>query len=101
MDFLNLLAESGKTSKGTENTIVFVFEILMMIISIIMIIVGMLQNKKSQTGLSALNGGNEELFSNTKERGFERTMSLWMMSLGIIFFVLTIIISILTNTVLK
>ena len=76
LELLTNILATDKTSKATENVIVFVFEILVMIISIIMIVVGMLQNKKSQTGLSALNGGNEELFSNSKERGLDRTLSI-------------------------
>ncbi|WP_338972454.1 preprotein translocase subunit SecG [Spiroplasma endosymbiont of Panorpa germanica] len=78
-----------------------VFEIFAMIVALIMIAVGLIQNKKSQTGLSALNGGNDELFSNSKERGLDKTMSIWMFSLGISLFVITIIICILTNTILK
>jgi preprotein translocase subunit SecG len=34
------------------------------------------KNKTSQTGLSALNGGNEELFANSKERGIDKVMSV-------------------------
>ncbi|AXK50753.1 preprotein translocase subunit SecG [Spiroplasma alleghenense] len=84
-----------------QNTLIMVFEIFAMIIALIMIAVGLIQNKKSQTGLSALNGGNDELFSNSKERGLDKTMSIWMFSLGIALFVITIIICILTNTILK
>ncbi|UWD34705.1 preprotein translocase subunit SecG [Mycoplasma cottewii] len=80
--------------------IILAFEILAMIISIIMIFVGLIQNKQSQTGLSALNGGNEELFSNSKERGLDKTLSMWMLSLGIIFFILALTICIITNTML-
>ncbi|ATZ16653.1 preprotein translocase subunit SecG [Entomoplasma freundtii] len=100
-DFVMTLLASDKTSNATGNRIIFIFEIIMMVVSVGMIIIGLLQNKKSQTGLSALNGGNEELFSNSKERGADRTFSIWMLSLGIAFFVATIIICILTNTILK
>lgn len=55
--------------KPTANRVILAFEIIMLIVSIIIIIIGIIQNKTSQTGLSALNGGNEELFSNSKERG--------------------------------
>ncbi|AUF83832.1 preprotein translocase subunit SecG [Mesoplasma syrphidae] len=75
-------------------------EIVAMIVAIIMVIVGLLQNKKSQTGLSAINGGNEELFSNSKERGMDKTLSIWMLSLGIVFFIVALVICILTNTIL-
>lgn len=92
---INLLA-----SVTTNNSIILAFEILAFVISIIMIIVGLIQNKKSQTGLSALNGGNEELFSSSKERGLEKVLTVTMLSLGIILFVATIIVCILTNTII-
>jgi len=80
---------------------VFTLEIVMMVVSIVMIVIGLLQNKKSQTGLSALNGGNDELFTNSKERGADKVFSIWMLALGIVFFIITMVICILTNTVLK
>jgi preprotein translocase subunit SecG len=55
---------------------VFTLEIVMMVVSIVMIVIGLLQNKKSQTGLSALNGGNDELFTNSKERGADKVFSI-------------------------
>ncbi|WP_031542562.1 preprotein translocase subunit SecG [Mesoplasma photuris] len=85
---------------STGSIVVFTFEILMMVVSIMMIVIGLFQNKKSQTGLSALNGGNEELFSNSKERGMDKVLSIWMLSLGIAFFVITLVVCIVTNTVL-
>lgn len=95
MEF-NLLSVS--TQVGNE--IIFAFEILCLVIAIIMILVGLIQNKKSQNGLSALNGGNDELFSNSKERGFDKTLSIWMFSLGIAFAVIAIIICILGHTII-
>ena len=79
------------------NLTVYGFEIVALIIAICMIIVGMVQEKKAQTGLQALNGGNDELFMNTKERGLDKTLSKAMMYLGIAMFCVTIIISIFTN----
>ena len=79
----------------------FGFEIVALIIAIFMIVVGLLQNKKAQTGLSALNGGNEELFINTKERGLDKTLSRVMLILGIILFVVTFIIIMFTNHFIK
>ncbi|KNG79714.1 preprotein translocase subunit SecG [Mycoplasma sp. HU2014] len=95
---LSFLVSSDTMEIGRK--IILAFEILAMIISIIMIFVGLIQNKQSQTGLSALNGGNEELFSNSKERGLDKTLSVWMLSLGIIFFILALTICIITNTML-
>ncbi|ATZ21275.1 preprotein translocase subunit SecG [Mesoplasma tabanidae] len=84
-------------SSTTAQIIILVIEIVAMIASIIMILIGIFQNKNSQSGLSALNGGNDELFSNSKERGLDKTLSTWMMSLGIIFFVVALAACILTN----
>ncbi|AKU79317.1 preprotein translocase subunit SecG [Spiroplasma turonicum] len=96
---MNLLASASQ--KEMSNQIILVFEVIALIVSLLMIVVGLIQNKSSQTGLSALNGGNDELFSNSKERGTDKTMSIWMFSLGIILFVVTIVIGIITNTILK
>ncbi|AUM62327.1 preprotein translocase subunit SecG [Spiroplasma monobiae] len=90
---MNLLAST------TANQIILGFEILALIVSVFMIIIGLIQNKSSQTGLSALNGGNDELFSNSKERGMDKTTSIWMFSLGITLFIITIAIGIISNTV--
>ncbi|QBQ07300.1 preprotein translocase subunit SecG [Spiroplasma gladiatoris] len=95
---VELFASTSERLLG--NRIIFAFEILALIISVLMITVGMIQNKTSQTGLSALNGGNDELFSNSKERGLDKTLSIWMFSLGIIIFVSTIVIGIITNVLL-
>jgi preprotein translocase subunit SecG len=95
---MNLL--NAKSDAFANNTIIFAFEILSLVIAIIMIAVGLIQNKISQTGLSALNGGNDELFANSKERGLDKMMSIWMFSLGIILGVVAVLIAILQNTIL-
>ncbi len=87
-------------SQVTANQIIFVFEILAMIIGAGMLVTGILQNKESQTGLAALNGGNDELFANSKERGKEKNLSIVMLSLGIALVTDVIICSVLTNTLL-
>lgn len=84
----------------TANTVIYVFEIVALIVSIIMIIIGLLQNKKAQTGLSALNGGNDELFANSKERGLDRTLSIFMLSFGLTLLIVTLLISLLTKVLL-
>ncbi|AEM68509.1 preprotein translocase subunit SecG [Mycoplasma putrefaciens] len=95
---ISFFATSETMELGRQ--LILAFEILVMIISLLMIVIGLVQNKQSQTGLSALNGGNEELFSNSKERGLDKTLSIWMLSLGIVFFVLSLTICIITNTML-
>ncbi|AHF60575.1 preprotein translocase subunit SecG [Spiroplasma mirum ATCC 29335] len=86
--------------RETSNTIIYAFEIVALILSVIMIIIGLLQNKKSQTGLSALNGGNDELFANSKERGLDCTLSIAMLSFGSGLLIITLIICLLTNVLL-
>ena len=88
-------------NQTTANKIILAFECIALIVGILMIIIGILQNKESQTGLAALNGGNEELFANSKERGKEKVLSIIMLTLGIILIVTTIVILILTNTILN
>jgi preprotein translocase subunit SecG len=46
-------------------------ENIVLIISLLIIIVGLMQGKKNQDGLTALTGGNQELFAIKKERGFD------------------------------
>lgn len=87
-------------SDETANKIILAFECLALIAAIIMIIVGIFQNKESQTGLAALNGGNEELFANSKNRGKEKIFSIIMLSVGSFLIISTIIILILQNTIL-
>jgi len=88
---------SNSISQYGINQIILTFECIIFIISFIMIIIGILQNKESQNGLAALNGGNDELFANSKERGKEKIFSIIMFSLGSSLAVLTIVISVLTN----
>jgi len=94
------MLHQSSLSNTTANTIIFVFEIISLIVAILMIVVGIIQNKTSQTGLSALNGGNDELFANSKERGLDKIMSIWMLSLGVVLSVVAIVIAILQNTIL-
>lgn len=67
---MNLLLEHTEANK-----IILGFEIIIFIIGIILITVSLLRNNQAQAGLSALNGGNEELFLNRKERGLDRLLS--------------------------
>ncbi len=81
------------------NKIILVFECISLAASLLMILVGILQNKEFQTGLAALNGGNDELFANSKERGKQKILSRVMLILGIILVISVIISSILGNTI--
>ena len=69
-------------------------KIVLLIISVLLILVSLLQNGKSE-GLSAFTGNSDlGLFKDIKERGPEKVMSYITMALGVIFFVLVIIIKI-------
>ncbi|WP_339023982.1 preprotein translocase subunit SecG [Spiroplasma endosymbiont of Agriotes lineatus] len=82
----------------SKQNILLIFEIILLIIGFAMIVIGLLQSKKTQSGLGALSGGNQELFAQTKERGLSRTLSFMMLGCGTCLFVLSMIIRILENT---
>lgn len=82
----------------SKQNILLIFEIILLIIGFAMIVIGLLQPKKTQAGLGALSGGNQELFAQTKERGLSRTLSLMMLGCGSCLFVLSMIIRILENS---
>lgn len=83
-----------------NQNLIFAFEIVLFIIATVLVILGLLQGKKSHNGLGALSGGNQELFASTKERGWARLFSIITLGLGISLFVVAIVIRILVNTLL-
>lgn len=69
-------------------------KVILLIISVLLILISLLQNGKSD-GLAAFTGSSDlGLFQNVKERGPEKVISIITMVLGIIFFVLVIVIKI-------
>lgn len=81
----------------TIGEIVFSFETIIFVIAFALVTIGLIRNKQDQSGLSALNGGNQELFLNRKERGLDKILSHLIFGLGISLFVLDLIAVILTN----
>ena len=70
-------------------------KILLLVLSVILIVISLLQSGKSD-GLSAFTGsGDLGLFQNTKERGPEKVLSYITMGVGIAFFIVAILCSIL------
>ena len=55
----------------------------------------LLQSDKSESASNILMGANSELFAQRKERGFELFISRFTLALGILFFVICLIMSIL------
>lgn len=66
-------------------------QILLIIISILLIAIVILQSGKSATASSSIMGGNDELFSNRKERGSELFITRLTWVLGTAFFVICIL----------
>ncbi|MCI8670410.1 MAG: preprotein translocase subunit SecG [Bacilli bacterium] len=67
-------------------------EILLLIVSVLIIAVVLLQGNKSTDGGQIITGGNEALFQNMKERGFELFISRFTLALGILFFIISLIL---------
>lgn len=68
-------------------------EIALLIVSILLIIIVLLQSGKAESAGQIIQGGNSDLFSNRKERGFELFISRLTMLLGVAFFALSLFIS--------
>jgi len=70
-------------------------EVVLIIVSVLLITVVLLQSDKSESASNILLGASSELFANRKERGFELFISRFTLILGIIFFVICVIMSLL------
>lgn len=69
-----------------------ILETILLIISVLIIALVLLQSNKASDAGQVITGGNNELFQNMKERGFELFISRLTLSLGIIFFVISLIL---------
>ena len=67
-------------------------EIILLVVSILIIALVLLQGNKASDAGQIITGGNETLFQNMKERGFELLVSRLTLALGIIFFVISLIL---------
>lgn len=65
----------------------------LIIISIVLIILVLLQSNKAESGAQIISGGNSDLFSKRKERGAELFISRLTFLLGMIFFVVSLIMT--------
>ncbi|MEE3342855.1 MAG: preprotein translocase subunit SecG [Bacilli bacterium] len=68
-------------------------ETVLLIVSILLIIIVLLQSGKAEAAGQIVQGGGSELFANTKERGIELFITRITMILGILFFVISLILS--------
>lgn len=69
-------------------------EIAVLIVSVLLIAIVLLQSGKAEAASQIIQGGNSDLFSNRKERGVELFISRLTFTLGLLFFVLCLSISI-------
>lgn len=67
-------------------------ETILLIVSVLLIAIVLLQGNKASDAGQILSGGNETLFQNQKERGFELFISRLTLILGILFFVISFIL---------
>ena len=67
-------------------------ETILLIISVLLIAVVLLQSNKASDAGQIITGGNETLFQNMKERGFELFISRLTLVLGILFFIISLVL---------
>ncbi len=66
-------------------------KIFLLIISLLLIAIVLLQSNKAEGASQIISGGNADLFSRRKERGAELLISRLTMTLGLIFFLVSLI----------
>ena len=64
-----------------------ILENVLLVVSILMIVIVLLQSDKASDASQIITGGNDALFMERKERGFELFISRLTLSLGILFFI--------------
>ena len=66
-------------------------KIFLLIITLLLIAIVLLQSNKAEGASQIISGGNADLFSRRKERGAELLISRLTMTLGLIFFLVSLI----------
>ncbi len=67
-------------------------ETILLIVSVLLIALALLQSNKASDAGQVITGGNDTLFQNTKERGFELFISRLTLVCGILFFLISFIL---------
>ena len=70
-------------------------EVLLLVISVLLITVVLLQSGKAESASNIMRGGNAELFAQRKERGSELFLSRMTLFLGLLFFVICLVLSLM------
>lgn len=68
-------------------------ENILLVVSVLLIAIVLLQSNKATDSAGIITGGNQELFQNMKERGAELFISRTTFVLGVLFFVISLILS--------
>jgi preprotein translocase subunit SecG len=66
-----------------------VLEIALLVVSVLLIAIVLLQSNKASDAGQIISGGNNVLFQNQKERGFELLITRITILLGVVFFVIS------------
>lgn len=69
--------------------------VVLLVISVLLITLVLLQSGKAESAGNILMGGNAELFAQRKERGAELFLSRMTLILGILFFVICLVLSLI------
>ncbi len=67
-------------------------ETILLIVSVLLIAIALLQGNKASDAGQIITGGNDALFQNMKERGFELFISRLTLVLGFVFFIISLIL---------
>ncbi|HPE14233.1 MAG TPA: preprotein translocase subunit SecG [Bacilli bacterium] len=68
---------------------------VLIVISCLLITIVLLQSGKAEGASKVITGGNDDLFSNRKERGSELFISRVTLVLGLSFFIICVVMSFL------
>lgn len=67
-------------------------ETILLVVSVLIIAIVLLQSNKASDAGQIITGGNETLFQNMKERGFELFISRLTLILGLAFFIISLVL---------
>ena len=71
-----------------------VLEVLLIVVSLLLISIVLLQSNKASDASQIITGGNSLLMANRKERGGEKFISRFTYFLGVLFIVISLLLSI-------
>ena len=70
-------------------------EVALLVISVLLITVVLLQSGKAESASNIMMGASAELFAQRKERGLELFLSRMTLILGLLFFVICLVMSLM------